>query len=270
MVTRVIAIGGAVVVLLLAVIGFFVFRTPEQASGPITAIPIATSAPVAAPAATDAPTAAPTTAPTDAAPAPTVAAEATAAPAATEAPTAAAATTLLFEIVPAESQARFLIDEVLRGDPITVLGVTDQIAGQISVDTSTPANTQVGVIQINARTLTTDNDFRNRAIKNAILRTNDFEFVTFTPTAITGLPTTIAIGQPLTFQITGDLTVTDVTRPVTFEVTVTPDSESQLKGLAKATILYRDFNLAIPDAQAVDTVADEVRLELEFTARRVG
>ena len=31
-----------------------------------------------------------------------------------------------------------------------------------------------------------DNDFRNRAIKNMILRTNEHEFVTFTPTQITG------------------------------------------------------------------------------------
>ena len=224
--------GAAAVALVVAVIAIIALRPPEQASAPIQAIPLA----------------------------PTVAA--------TEAP--AAATSMLFEIVPAESEARFLIDEVLRGAPVTVAGTTDQVAGQIAVDPSNPASTRLGVIQINARTLATDNEFRNRAIKNVILRTNEFEFVTFTPTAITGMPENVSVGQPITFQITGELTVTDVTRPVTFDVTVTPVSESELEGLASTTILYRDFGLTIPDSPAVDTVADQVRLELAFVARPVS
>lgn len=58
----------------------------------------------------------------------------------------------------------------------------------------------------------------------------------------------------------------DVTRPVTFAVTVTPTSESRIEGLATATFPYRDFNLAIPDAPSVDTVADDVTVELKFVA----
>ncbi len=259
--------GAAAVALVVAVIAIIALRPPEQASAPIQAIPLAptvaaTEAPAAA---TEAPAAA-TEAPAAATEAPAAATEAPAA--ATEAP--AAATSMLFEIVPAESEARFLIDEVLRGAPVTVAGTTDQVAGQIAVDPSNPASTRLGVIQINARTLATDNEFRNRAIKNVILRTNEFEFVTFTPTAITGLPENVSVGQPITFQITGELTVTDVTRPVTFDVTVTPVSESELEGLASTTILYRDFGLTIPDSPAVDTVADEVRLELAFVARPVS
>ena len=36
----------------------------------------------------------------------------------------------LFEIVPEESEARFLIDEVLRGEDKTVVGTTNQITGR--------------------------------------------------------------------------------------------------------------------------------------------
>ena len=93
----------------------------------------------------------------------------------------------IFKIVPAGSETRFLIDEVLRGDPITVVGSTDQVAGQLAVDPGDLSSAQVGVIQVNARTLTTDNQFRNRAIKNRILRTDQHEFVTFTPTEVVGL-----------------------------------------------------------------------------------
>lgn len=180
-----------------------------------------------------------------------------------------AASPTIFEIVPTESEARFLIDEVLRGDPITVVGATDQVAGQFAVAPGDLSNVEFGVVQVNARTLATDNDFRNRAIKNRILLTDAYEFVTFTPTEIVGLPESGAVGEQYTFQVNGDLTITDVTRPVTFEVTATPLSETRIEGAATTSFLYTDFDLFIPDARSVDTVADEVRLELDFIAEAV-
>jgi hypothetical protein len=54
--------------------------------------------------------------------------------------------------------------------------------------------------------------------------------------------------------------------PLAVGLTVTPVSESRIEGLATTTFPYRDFGLAIPDAPSVDTVADDVTLELEFVA----
>ncbi len=255
-----------VVLLAVAALAFSAFRTPEEASAPITAatLTIETSQPAAlAVQPTVAPTVAPAAAEATAAPteAPTAAPEATAAP-----DPAPAAEPKIFEIVPAESQARFIIDEVLRGSPETVIGVTDQVAGQIAIDPANPAATQLGEMRVNARTLATDNNMRNRAIKNFILQTDAFEFVTFQPTELVGLPQTVTVGQPFTFQVVGDLTIRDVTRPTTFDVTVTPVSETRIEGLASVSFPYRDFNLNIPDSPSVDTVADNVTLELQFVA----
>src|SRR5262249_12094652 len=94
--------------------------------------------------------------------------------------TASTSSAVLFQIVPEESTARFIIDEVLNGSPKTVVGTTDQVAGQLSVDAQNISETQIGVISINARTLTTDSDMRNRAISNRILYTDDYEYITFT------------------------------------------------------------------------------------------
>jgi polyisoprenoid-binding protein YceI len=266
--TRNLIIGGAAALaLILVIVGFVVFRPAAAPSGAITAAPLVVAAPTeapvaaipAAPAATAvaAPTAVPSEAP--------VAAAATAVP--SEVPTAPASAPRIFEIVQAESQARFLIDEVLRGAPITVVGSTDQVAGQIAINADDPAQTQVGVIQINARALTTDNDFRNRAISNAILQTDRYELISFTPTELQGLPAQVNIGEPFSFQILGELTIREVTRPVTFELSVTPLSADEISGLATTSVLYRDFALNIPEVPSVDLVADEVRLELEFVAR---
>jgi polyisoprenoid-binding protein YceI len=179
------------------------------------------------------------------------------------------ASVITFEIVPGGSEARFVIDEVLRGTPKTVVGATDQVAGQLALDPIDLSSAQVGTIQVNARTLATDNDFRNRAVKNRILLTDSYEFVTFTPTEVIGLPETGAVGETYTFQIAGDLTITDVTRPVTFDVAASATSETQIEGTATTAFLYTDFDLFIPDAPAVDTVDDEVRLELDFVAEAV-
>ena len=197
----------------------------------------------------------------------TTAPKATATPASTPTEEPVAATgPIVFEIVQDEFEARFIIDEVLRGSPKTVVGVTNQVAGQIAVDPADPASAQVGQISINARTLATDSDMRNRAVKNRILQTDTYEFVTFQPTQLTGLPESAAAGEPLSFQIVGDLTIRDTTKQVTFDVTLTPVDETRLEGLATLTIPYRDFGLAIPDLPSVDTVADDVRLELAFVA----
>lgn len=264
----------ALALIVLAFLLYQVFKTPEEASAPIAAIPVTveTAAPTAQPAATEVPTEVPTVAPTAekvATEAPVVATEAPvvateAPPAATEAPAASAPT--IFEIQQDRSQARFIINEVLRGTPTRVVGATDQVAGQIAVDPANPAGAQVGTILVNARTLATDNDFRNRAIKNQILSTNTYEYVTFEPTQVVGLPASVTVGQALTFQVVGKLTVRDATKDVTFDVTATPTSKTEISGLASLTIPYRDLGLSIPDAPSVDTVEDTVLLELEFVA----
>jgi polyisoprenoid-binding protein YceI len=90
--------------------------------------------------------------------------------------------------------------------------------------------------------------------------------VTFIPLEVIGLPEHGAVGETYTFQIVGNLTITDVTKQVTFEIRATPTSETRIEGTAATAFPYTDFELFIPDAPAVDTVDDEVRLELDFVA----
>ena len=90
--------------------------------------------------------------------------------------------------------------------------------------------------------------------------------MTFTPTAVNGLPADITWGEAVQFQIAGDLTITGHTEPVIFDVTVLPVSASRLEGQATATILRQDFDLVVPSATGVAGVGDEVVLELDFVA----
>lgn len=173
---------------------------------------------------------------------------------------------ITFQIVQAESEARFLMDELLRGEPVTVVGVTDQVAGEILVDFANPAAAQVGTININARTLATDSDFRNKAIKNKILETDAYEFITFAPTAIAGLPDSVSMGDTFTFEMTGDLTIRDITHEVVFAVNITAVSDSRLEGSATSSVARADYNLVIPSVPSVAEVDEDVVIELDFVA----
>ncbi len=174
--------------------------------------------------------------------------------------------TVTFMIVQAESEARFTLGELLRGNPKTVVGITDQVTGEFLVDFENPANSQVGVIQINADTFVTDNSFRNGAIQKFVLQSNQYEYITFTPTSIMDLPESIASGETATFDITGDLTIKDVTNQVTFNTTVTAVSETRLEGLASTIVAHSDYNITIPEVQQVADVDEEVLLEIKFVA----
>ncbi len=248
----------------------FIFFTggTGEASQPISApqltLPPATAAPATAAPATAVPA---TTAPATAAP--TTAAPTTAAPQ----PQATQATgeATLYRIVPDESEARYEIDEILRGEPFRVVGRTDQVAGDIILDFANAAASQVGVIRINARTLATDEERRDRATRSRILQSAEaaYEFVDFTPTALEGLPATVAVGDTASFTIVGDLKIRDITAEARFEATVNVVAEDRLEGTAEATVLRSTYNLIIPNVPFVTDVSEEVLLGIKFVATAV-
>lgn len=174
------------------------------------------------------------------------------------------AETRLFEIVAAQSEARFTIFEMLRGSPKNVVGVTNQVAAQVSVNFGDLSQTQVGEVLINARTLSTDDERRNQAIRNRILFTDQYEYIRFQPIEIRGLSGRASPGQSYTFQILGELTIRDITQEVVFEVVVVVESLDRLSGQAKAVIRRADFNLIVPNVPFVADVGEEVELTLDF------
>lgn len=200
--------------------------------------------------------------PSEPAPTPTIA-EATATPLP---PTPVPAQ--LYRIVPARSQARFSVYETF---PVgTAIGSTSEIAGDIVVDFESPTNSQVGTIRINLRTLVTDDPLRDRSIRCCVLLTaqDAYEFADFVPTNITALPTQIVFGEPVQFQVTGDLTVRGTTQPATFDVEVVV-AESELRGMATTIVDRRDYGILNDADNGFDYhgIANEVTLEFEFVAQ---
>jgi polyisoprenoid-binding protein YceI len=178
----------------------------------------------------------------------------------------AGASAQTYAIDSSSSKATFMIDEVLRGSPATVVGSTDQVAGEVSLDPSDTSTAQIGTIKINARTFVTDESQRNNAIRRFILQTDQYEFIEFVPTKIEGVPASIDVGSRFSFTVAGDLTVKDSTNTVTFDVSATLVSDTQIEGTATAKITRSEFGVTIPSVPFVADVSNDVALQLDFVA----
>ena len=166
------------------------------------------------------------------------------------------------------TEARYRIDEVFRNRDTTAIGITPLVTGTVQFDRNDPLSTSVGTITIDARDLDGDRRARDRVVIRRILQANrdQYRYITFEPTAITGMPPLVQVGDTLELQITGLLRIRDSTNEAVFDATVRVVSETKLKGKASTTILWRDYSLRIPNWPGVSWVADEVILQLFFDA----
>lgn len=178
----------------------------------------------------------------------------------------------VFRIDKEASEVRFIINEVLSGNPTVVTGRTNEIAGDILVDYDNPQASAIGMLRINMRTVATDNNFRNQAIRGMILQTADdaHEFSDFVVSEVSGIPETITFGQAFDVTIAGTLTLRGVPQPITFNATITPVSETEISGTASSVVQYPDLGIDIPRVPPqVANISEEVTLELDFVARAV-
>jgi polyisoprenoid-binding protein YceI len=180
----------------------------------------------------------------------------------------ASSTTTVFALSQTQSTAEYNIYELLNGQDKTVVGTTNQVAGEIALNLVELSQSLIGELRINARTFATDSDRRDNAVARFVLQSESDanEFLVFQPTTITGLSGSASVGDTVTFQVTGDLTVAGVTQSVTFDVTATLQSDSQIVGTAQTIISRAAFNLSIPEVPSVANVSDDVTLKLTFVA----
>ncbi|MCB9450232.1 MAG: YceI family protein [Anaerolineaceae bacterium] len=175
---------------------------------------------------------------------------------------------VIFNITPEETTAEYSIYESLNGADKTVIGTTNQVTGEIMLNLNDVAQSRISELCVNARTFATDSDHRDNAVARLILQSEDAanECVLFQPNKISGLLGSVSVGDTLTFQVTGDLTIAGVTQSMTFAVTATLQTAEELTGHAETVISRADFNLQIPEVVGGTTVGDAITLKLDFVA----
>ena len=176
-----------------------------------------------------------------------------------------------FSIVPQESQVNYEVGETFldQGNVFaTAIGITKGISGDITIDYTNPQNSSIGTITVDISQFTSDSNRRDNAIRDRFLESSRFPLATFTPTSIEGLPAVGEEGVDYPLKITGDLSVKETTKQVTFDATIRLEGDT-LTGSATTTLLMSDFAVGPISIAGILETQDEVKLSFSFTARPV-
>jgi polyisoprenoid-binding protein YceI len=107
---------------------------------------------------------------------------------------------------------------------------------------------------------------RDNWIRESGPRFNDYPVATFRATAIEGAARSDRPGEELSFNLRGTLTIREIARPATFAVRARLIGDT-LDGDATTRLLMSSFGIETISFHNTLTVADEIRLEVQFRAR---
>jgi polyisoprenoid-binding protein YceI len=182
-----------------------------------------------------------------------------------------------YVIVSETSKASYAVDEEFLGGALAKLGIeaglvdvigsTQEVEGELQLyldDLSSPLGTNR--FEVNLTSLTTDQARRDNWIRENGPQFNKFPIAEFTATAIEGAPETYVEGDEVQFKLVGDLTIREITQPVTLDVTAKLEGDT-ITGAATAQLLMTDFGIDPPDFANTLKVENEFDINVEFTAK---
>lgn len=232
--------------------------------------PPAVAQPTAAP--TASPAAMPTNPPAAATPAATAMAttapEPTDTPAATNPPPAAAPTETAAPATAADgraftvgdgSEATFTVNEKLAwlDLPNDAVMRTEALSGDVYLDG------RPSVIDIDLHSLTSDANRRDRYVRERMFPDNPI--ATFTVNDLGDLPNPLPPGEVITREVTGELAVRGVVKPITFAVEARRDPDA-LFILGSATFTWDELEIPPPNIPGRIQVKDEVSVSVLLSA----
>ena len=182
------------------------------------------------------------------------------------APAATTAAAIRFVTAPEGNAARYRIREQLVGVdlPNDAVGETRAVTGAISADKKGNLIPAESKFTVDVSNLTSDKDRRDGFVKRRVLQTDQFPTVTLVPTAFKGLSLPLPTSGARTFELIGDLTVRGVTHPTTWKVNA-QFSPGGINGKAATAFTFKDFAIDQPRVPVVLSVADSIKLELDFS-----
>ena len=172
----------------------------------------------------------------------------------------------VYRVDPTHSALTYKISEHLIGAATShATGVTNGIAGDILIDPTTPSNSKVGTIVVNLEQLHSDNNLRDARIRQDFLESHDHPLATFHVTSIKGLPATLVEGKSYPLTLVGTATVHNKTAPVTWQATASVNN-GKLTVKATTHIKLSTFGIGPITLQGLVSTGDDVALTLNLTA----
>jgi polyisoprenoid-binding protein YceI len=176
-----------------------------------------------------------------------------------------------YVLAPQGTEARYRVREQLAGIdfPSDAVGKTSKVEGQIVVDAKGAVVAEQSKFTVDLASLVTDSDRRDNFVRRNTLQTEQFATAVFVPREFKGLRFPLAPNTDIKFQMVGDLTIRDQTKPVTWEVTAKL-VQGAITGQANTKFTFADFAMTKPRVRSVLSVDDDIKLELDFRLVRPG
>jgi polyisoprenoid-binding protein YceI len=184
-------------------------------------------------------------------------------------PTPVAAKPLRFTLTSGESEASYLVNQIVAGRdvPLPANGKTKDVAGQISV---APDGTPVGptsLITVDLRTLKTDQDRRDVDVSNRILETAKYPYAEFTITKVEGIPARFADGDSGKLTLAGPLKLHGAERVTTWTSDLTLKG-GRLTGKAQTDLKSADYDILLPNLFNLIKIEPNIHLEIALNAKQ--
>jgi polyisoprenoid-binding protein YceI len=172
-----------------------------------------------------------------------------------------------YSIVSEKSEASYKVQEKFlnRDLPNEAVGRTNDITGNLTLTLGTSPVVNNLKITVDLTTLRSDENMRDERIRDNWLESNKYPHAIFEVTEPQPLPADYKNGKTVEFDLKGNLTIHNTTKPATFHVTGKLDG-STITGKATDTVMMKDFGITPPDIAGLLTVKDGVTLTFDFTA----
>ena len=172
-----------------------------------------------------------------------------------------------YRIVAERSEAQYRAREtfVNQPAPADAVGRTDDVDGEIQLDSESLLRGRILSMRIDLRTLTSDQSRRDNFIRQNTLKTDQFPYAEFRSTESAG-PALFRPGEEAAFQIPGLMTVKGQERTIVWEAKAKLDGDT-ITGTASARVKLTDFGLE-PPRLAILSVEDEMTWQVDLVAER--
>jgi polyisoprenoid-binding protein YceI len=147
------------------------------------------------------------------------------------------------------------------------VGTSKVVKGSIAFDADGSILSDQSEITVDVSSLSSDEGRRDNFIRGNTLQTGRYPSATFVPREAQGLESPLPTSGEATFEMSGDLTVHGVTRPVVWHIDA-QFGDGVVNGDATTSVNISDFGMTPPKAGPVLSIDDALTLELAFSAVR--
>jgi polyisoprenoid-binding protein YceI len=161
--------------------------------------------------------------------------------------------------------ARYRVRERLANHdfPNDAVGETKSVTGAISFDNSGKVVRDASRFTLDASTFVSDQNRRDGFVRGRLLQADTYPTISLVPTDVKGLKLPLPTSGTAPIEMAADLTVRGVTRPTVWKGTA-EFKDGQVSGTAATSFTFSDVQLEQPRLPFILSVADTIKLELDF------